>query len=624
MKPDDSATTTRSLALAAMGVIFGDIGTSPLYTMRVAFAAEGGLALGQETLFGVISLIFWSILIIVTMKYILVMLRFDYLGEGGVLALLSLTFQKVSGSPAILSAVTGLGIVAASLFFGDAMITPAMSLLAAVEGITVVAPGLHAWVVPIALVILVTLFSVQKRGTASVGRIFGPVMLAWFLVLGLLGIASIIQRPDVLFALQPKFALWFFTERPGLVVIAMGAVFLCVTGAEAMYADLGHFGRKPIRLAWFAIVLPCLMLNYLGQGALLMNNPQALSNPFFLLAPEILRIPLIVLATLATIIASQAVISGAFSVSQQASRLNLLPRLKVRYTSETARGQVFVPVVNTVLMIAVLLLVVGFGTSDNLAAAYGLAVSGDLVIGSVLLAVVVLASGVRRMYWLLPLLGVFLALELVFLFANATKFMDGGWFPVVVALLISFVMSTWRSGLDSLRIKKDIGPKAMVDGLSLDLGDVHRVPGTAVFFCSASSGCPSSFLHNLKHNKVVHEQTYFLTVDFDDAPRISDDERLSVTRGQNGIYRLVARFGFREDPDITLILRIVRERGLEVHEDFASFFTSKPVIVSVSKRGFFRFRRKFFGWMLQNSPSVASYLRLPPNRVIELGAQVAI
>ncbi|MGE0314753.1 MAG: potassium transporter Kup [Lautropia sp.] len=624
MTPSDSSASTRSLALAAMGVIFGDIGTSPLYTMRVAFNPEGGLALTPETLFGVLSLIFWSILIVVTAKYIMVMLRFDYLGEGGVLALLSLTLQKVSGSPALGAAVTGLGMLAASLFFGDAMITPAMSLLAAVEGITVVAPALHAWVVPIAMVILVTLFGVQKRGTASVGRVFGPVMLAWFVVLGLMGVSSVVQAPEILYALHPKYALWFFTERPGLVVIAMGAVFLCVTGAEAMYADLGHFGRKPIRLAWFSIVLPCLMLNYLGQGALLLRQPAAAVNPFFLLAPELLRVPLIVLATAATIIASQAVISGAFSVSQQASRLNLLPRLKVLYTSETARGQVYVPVVNTVLMIAVLLLVVGFRSSDNLAAAYGLAVSGDLVIGSVLLGVVVIASGRGRLLALLPLLALFLSLELVFFFANATKFADGGWFPVGVATVIAFVMSTWRGGLDSLRIKKDLGPKAVIDGLALDLSDVHRVPGTAVFFCSAASGCPSSFLHNLKHNKVVHEQTYFLTVDFDDIPRVPDEDRLAITRGQNGIYRLVARFGYREDPDISMILRLVRERGLEVHEDFASFFTSKPVIVSVAKRGFFRFRRKLFGWMLQNSPSVASYLRLPPNRVIELGAQVAI
>ena len=646
VKPDGAHGTTRTLAIAALGVIFGDIGTSPLYTVRQSFSSLTGLPLTSETLMSVLSLIFWSVTVIVSLKYILIMLRFDNRGEGGVLALLSLTLRKVEGHRRLVPAVTVLGVFAAALFFGDAMITPAISVLSAVEGILVVAPGVEDWVVPIALVILTSLFWVQRHGTASVGRIFGPVMVCWFLTLGLMGLASIAQDPQVLIGLHPKFALWIFLERPGLAMVAMGAVFLCITGAEAMYADLGHFGRKPIARAWFYLAFPCLILNYFGQGALLMRNPQAASNPFFLMAPEVLRIPLVILATAATIIASQAVISGAFSVTQQASRLNLFPRLKVLYTSETAKGQIYIPAVNWLLLLAVLALVIGFGSSGNLAAAYGLAVSSDLVIGSILLIVSVVASALfapapdgrgaaagalatgrqRRLAWLLLLvpLAIFLAIELTFFAANLRKFVDGGWFPLLVAAALMLVMWTWRSGLDSLRIKKDFGPKALIDGLSLNLADVPRVPGTAVFFSSTAVGCPSSFLHNLKHNKVVHEHTYFLTVDFVELPRLNDDERLTLTRGKNGIYRLVSRFGYREDPDINLILRLARGRGLEIQEEFASFFTSKPVIVPGSGQSPMNIQRRFFGWMLQNSPTVASYMRLPPNRVIELGAQVVI
>lgn len=617
--------SSNSLALAALGVIFGDIGTSPLYTIRQAFRADGGLPLTEAALYGVLSMVFWSILIIVTLKYVLIMLRFDYRGAGGVLALLSLTMGRISGNRLASALVLGLGMLAASLFFGDAMITPAMSLLAAVEGIGVVAPALEHWVVPIALAILVVLFRVQRHGTEAVGRLFGPVMLVWFLTLAVLGVVNIAAHPEILRALDPRHAVAFAIEAPALVMTAMGAIFLCLTGAEAMYADLGHFGRLPITRAWFSVVLPSLVLNYFGQGALLLTDPTAISNPFFMLAPELLRVPLILLATVATVIASQAVISGAFSVSQQASRLNFLPRLRVRYTSERERGQVYVPVVNTTLMLAVLLLVVGFRSSDNLAAAYGLAVSGDLLIGSLLLGVTIMAGNNLRLRWLLPLLVVFVVLELTFLVANASKFNDGGWFPMLVAAVLIVVMSTWRSGLERLRARRGVDPKALVDGLALDLSEVPRVPGTAIFFSSSPSGCPSSFLHNLKHNKIVHDHTYFLTVDFVEEPRIEDADRLTLARGSNGISRLVARFGYLEDPDILRILALAREHGLEIQEEYASFFTSKPVIVLAPVRSrLAALFRRFFGWMLQNSPTVASYMHLPPNRVIELGAQVAI
>ena len=644
--PADAAhADNRKLAVAALGVIFGDIGTSPLYTVREAFSPAAGIPLTPQSLMSVLSLIFWSVTIIVSLKYILFMLRFDHRGEGGVLALLSLTLRKVRGYPRISFAVAALGVFAAALFFGDAMITPAISVLAAVEGISVVAPGLHDWIVPIALAILVGLFWVQRHGTASVGRIFGPVMICWFLVLAFLGMASIVREPLVLLALHPKYAAWIFFEQPQFALVAMGMVFLCVTGAEAMYADLGHFGRRPIARAWFTLVFPCLLLNYFGQGALLIRDPQAAINPFYLLAPEVLRIPLIVLATAATIIASQAVISGAFSVTQQASRLNLLPRLKVLHTSETAKGQIYIPAVNWLLLAAVLFLVVGFGDSGSLAGAYGLAVSSDLVIGSLLLIVTVLAGGLKsstaartasgqarqvarrkRAGWLLLLmpLGLFLALELTFLTANLHKFFDGGWFPLLVAFVLVIVMWTWRSGLDSLRVRKDLGPKTLIDGLTLDLGDTVVVPGTAIFLSSTAVGCPSSFLHNLKHNKVVHAQVCFLTIDFVVSPRMEDHERLTVEQGRNGIWRLIAHFGYREDPDIHMILRLARRLGLDIDEGDTSFFTSKPHIVAGAGHAAASLHRHLFGWMLQNSPTVASYMRLPPNRVIEIGAQVVI
>ncbi|HYF61039.1 MAG TPA: KUP/HAK/KT family potassium transporter, partial [Burkholderiaceae bacterium] len=485
---------------------------------------------------------------------------------------------------------------------------------------------LASYVVPIALAILVALFVIQRRGTASVGRLFGPVMVAWFLVLAALGIASVARTPEIVGALDPRHALRFALESPHLAFVALSAVFLTMTGAEALYADLGHFGRRPIRIGWFSLVFPCLMLNYLGQGALVMRDPAAARNPFFLLAPDVLLVPLVALATLATVIASQATISGAFSVTQQASRLNYLPRLKVLYTSDVSRGQIYVPVVNWLLLVAVLLLVLGFRSSSALAAAYGVAVSGDLLIGSLLLAATVLVTPARRIRWLLPLLALFVALELGFFTANLAKVADGGWFPLAVATVIFTMLTTWRRGMEIMRARKDALPRARRDeiDLDLDLSDVPRVPGAAVFFSSTRVGYPGSFLHNLKHNKVVHERTVFMTVEFDDTPRVPDDERIELQRGRGGVVRLVAHFGFREDPDIGRALRLARRKGLELDPDDTSFFTSKPVVVSVSRRGPFGWRRTLFGWMLQNSPSAASYFNLPPNRVIELGAQVGI
>ncbi|HRA78040.1 MAG TPA: potassium transporter Kup [Burkholderiaceae bacterium] len=611
-----------AVALAALGVVYGDIGTSPLYAFKEAFDAEHGLPLTTANVFAVLSMIFWAVTIVVSLKHVLIMLRFDNRGEGGVLALLSYCAYQLRERPRLLWVVTMLGAFAVSLFYGDAVITPAISVLSAVEGITVAAPALEVLVLPIAIGIIVGLFLMQARGTAAVGAFFGPVMVVWFLSLAAVGVASIAHNPSVLFALDPRYALKLIVEQPGLAFVAASAVFLCVTGAEALYADMGHFGRRPVQAAWFALVLPALTLNYFGQGALVLRDPSAARNPFYLLAPDALLVPLIALATMATVIASQATISGAFSATQQASRLNFLPRLRVLHTSDLARGQIYIPAVNWLLMVLVVALVLGFRSSNALASAYGIAVSGDLLLGSVMMLLVLPFVKELRLLW--PLFLLFAVLELAFFSANAVKLLHGGWFPLLLALLVFTVLTTWRRGLDIMRARKEAGPKASLDGLTLDLADVSRVPGSAVFFSSSRGGCPSSFLHNLKHNKVVHEQTVFLTVEFDDVPRVPDDERIEVMRGTNAIVRVIAHFGYRENPDIDLVLRLAGRKGVVCTIDETSFFTSKPTLVSVTRRGVFGWRRSLFGWMLQNSTSVAKYFNLPPNRVVELGTQVGI
>lgn len=613
-----------ALTLAALGVVFGDIGTSPLYAFKEAFSGKHGIPLTSEHVFAVLSMMFWAVTIVVSLKYLTIMLRFDNRGEGGVLALLSNVAQVVRDRPFLSWLVALLGAFCASLFYGDAVITPAISVLSAVEGISVAAPALEHFIVPIALVILVALFSVQKRGTAAVGAFFGPIMLLWFFTLTVLGIVSIARTPMVMQALNPVYAAMFAAQHPGYAFMAISAVFLCLTGAEAMYADMGHFGRKPVRFAWFMMVFPPLMINYFGQGALVLRDPEAVKNPFFLLAPEPLLIPMVILSTMATVIASQATISGAFSVTQQASRLNFLPRLKTRHTSDTAQGQIYIPLVNWILLALVILLVLVFGSSGRLASAYGIAVAGDLMLTSVIMMIGLPFMANRRLRALWPLFLVFFLIEMLFFAANATKFMDGGWFPIVLALVIFTVLTTWRRGVDILRGRRESAAHRIDDGLKLDLTGIPRVPGAAVYFSSGRQGCPSAFLHNLKHNKVVHEQTAFLTVEFDEVPRILDDERIEIMRGINGITRIIAHFGFREDPDIRLALRLAAHRDVHFEPENTSFFTSKPTIVSISRRGPFGWRRGLFGWMLQNSASVADYFNLPPNRVVEMGAQVGI
>jgi KUP system potassium uptake protein len=620
----DISSSIGALTLAALGVVFGDIGTSPLYAFKEVFNGHSAIPLATDNVFGVLSMMFWAVTLIVSIKYVLVMLRFDNRGEGGVLALMSFAAIALKDRQRLNSLIAALGVFAASLFYGDAVITPAISVLSAIEGISVVAPQFERLIVPIALLILIGLFMVQKTGTAIVGAFFGPVMIVWFLVLAATGIYSIAQTPTVLYALNPMYAIGFIVDRPGVAFMACSAVFLCLTGAEAMYADLGHFGRKPIRFAWFFMVFPPIMLNYFGQAALVIRNPAAVKNPFFNLVPETLALPLVLLATFATVIASQATISGAFSVTQQASRLNFLPRLKVLHTSDTAHGQIYIPLVNWSLLVLVCLLVVSFRSSEKLAAAYGIAVSLDLLIGSLILLIVLPLVGPLRLKFLWALVAFFALIEVIFFSANAAKFWEGGWFPIALAAVMFTVMTTWRSGLEMMQKKKEAAPKSDIDGLTLDLSDVFRVEGTAVFFSSTKVGCPSSFLHNLKHNKVVHEQTLFVTVDFLELPYVKDEDRLQITRGANGIFRVLIQFGFREEPDLTFAIKQAQTQGLAIDINNTSFFTSKPTIVSAGKRGLFGWRQSLFGSMLQNSASVASYFNLPPNRVIELGVQVAI
>ncbi len=614
------------LTLAALGVVYGDIGTSPLYAFKEAFAGVHALPLSPDNVLAVLSLMFWAVTLVVSVKYVTFMLRFDYRGEGGVLVLVTFALQAARERPALASAVSILGAFAASLFYGDAIITPAISVLSAVEGLSVVTPRFERWVLPIAIVLLISLFMVQRRGTARVGKVFGPVMIVWFIVLALLGVGSIIQTPSVLAALNPAYAFSFAVERPALTLVALGAVSLCVTGAEALYADMGHFGKLPIRIAWYALAFPALMLNYFGQGALVLRIPEAAKNPFYLLAPDVLLLPLVVLSTLATIIASQATISAAYSVTQQASRLNFLPRLRVLHTSDTAQGQIYVPLVNWLMLIGVVSLVLGFGSSSALAGAYGIAVNGDMIISTVLLMIVLLARGGRASIFILLALAVFLAIEAVFLSSNLSKISAGGWFPLVLGLALFSVLSTWKRGVELLSARKAAQPEGRAENIRASLSNVVRVPRTGVFFSSRATGYPSAFLHNVKHNMVVHEKTVFVSVEFVDTAYVDDAERLDIERVEQhlegGTWRLNARFGFREEANIDKILSLCAWRGLRFDLERTTFFTSKAEVVAGTKRQGYNWRRALFAWMLQNSPSIADYMRLPPDRVVELRTQV--
>lgn len=616
-----------ALSVAAMGVVYGDIGTSPLYTMREVFAsAHHPLPLTPDNVLGILSLIFWALTLTVSLKYVMFIMRADNNGEGGIMALTSLALRTQRLHPQTLRLLASLGIFGAALFYGDATITPAMSVLSAIEGLEVATPAFKPHIVPIAIVIIVALFLFQRKGTASVARLFGPVMLFWFLALALMGLSNILQHPAVIAAIDPRYAIHFFAANSALAFLALGAVVLAITGGEALYADMGHFGRRPIKLAWLGFVFPALYLNYLGQGALLLADPGALRNPFFLLAPEVLRLPLVVLATIATIIASQAVISGAYSLTSQAIQLGYCPRLRINFTSEHEKGQIYIPNINWLLLSAVLLLVLMFRSSSNLASAYGIAVTLTMMIDTLLAFVVVQALwqwgwGKAGLF-----LVVFLLVDLVFFSANIVKVLDGGWFPLVLGLAIFTLLSTWKRGRDMLyeRLKQDSIPlDAFLESLAYE-GPV-RVEGTSVFLTANPDGVPRALLHNLYHNKVLHRTVVLLNVRFADIPYVPDTDRVTVTALAQGFFRVIVHYGFKDEPNIPAALEQCAQFGLRYEPMETSFFLSREILVPCQRRSCMsRWRQSLFFFMFRNAASVTNYFRIPPNRVVELGAQIEL
>ncbi|MCW1381581.1 potassium transporter Kup [Novosphingobium sp. KCTC 2891] len=612
-----------TLAIGAIGVVFGDIGTSPLYALKESFIGHHPLAVDHAHVFGVLSLIFWTMTVIVTIKYVLVILRADNKGEGGSLALLALIGRRL-GPTKWSAAMAMLGLVATALFYGDAIITPAISVLSAVEGLTIVSPGFADYVLPVSIAIIAALFAIQSRGTAAVGRLFGPVMLVYFAALAVLGLVQIAQAPQVLQALSPVHALRFFMIDPLLAFLALGSVVLAVTGAEALYADMGHFGRRAIMVAWLWVALPCLLINYLGQSALLLRRPEAIQNPFFLMAPDALRLPLVILATLATIIASQAVISGAFSVTQQAIQLGFLPRLRITHTSAHAAGQIYVPLVNWALLGLVILLVLGFRTSSNLASAYGIAVTGTMFITACMAGVLTFA--VWKWHPLLAGLvtGAFLIVDGAYFASNATKVPDGGWFPLLVAAIAFAVLTTWARGRRIVRER--LAEDSMPFDLFLDsvCRRVRRVAGTSVFLASTVEGIPPALLHNLKHNHVLHERVVVLTVITQGVPHVAADARREVEDMGSGFYRMIVRTGFMEEADIPAELAAETRAGGPFRPMDTSYFLARQTLIPSARPGMALWREAFFAWMVRNAASAMQFFNLPTNRVIELGSQLEI
>lgn len=613
------------LTVAAIGVVYGDIGTSPLYMMREAFGDTGGLRVTEMTVLGVLSLAFWALVIVVTLKYVVVVLNADNRGEGGVLALATLAQRGPGGEwrrrIAILLAMAG-----AALFYGDGVITPSISVLSAVEGLKVATPVFEPYVVPLALVILIGLFVVQRRGTAGVGRLFGPVMCLWFLILALLGLTEIIHNPSVLRALNPAHAAAFFAAHGGIAFVALGAIVLAVTGAEALYADMGHFGRSPIRMAWFGLILPALVLNYFGQGALLLRRPEAVENPFYLIAPDWALYPMVLLATCATVIASQAVISGAFSLTRQAVQLGYLPRLEIRHTSASEIGQVYLPHLNWLLMVVVVAVVVGFGSSSNLASAYGIAVTGAMAIDSIL-ALVVAVTLWKWHPWAAGLLFAgFLTVDLALFGATALKIPTGGWFPILLAAMLFTLLSTWRRGRRVLfeRLYDDaVSLPSIIERLVRR--PPQRVPGTAVFLTSSLQAAPLAMLHNLKHNKVLHERVVVLTVITEDVPHVPDSERLRIEAMEGGFYRVLLHYGFMDRPDVPAALaRCGTLCGPPFNMMDTSFFVNRERLIPSGRPDLSPWQEQIFIALSHMAQDATEFFQIPANRVVELGTRVEI
>ncbi|PHV09036.1 potassium transporter Kup [Janthinobacterium sp. BJB412] len=614
-----------ALTLGAVGIVYGDIGTSPLYTLKTIFDPEHGLVLNTPNLLGIISLIFWGLTMIVSLKYVSLVLRADNRGEGGIMALMALALNSVNKISKWHFPLMMLGVFGATMFYGDSVITPAISVLGAIEGLEVAAPGMAQYVVPLTIVVLVSLYAVQRHGTAGIGRWFGPIMLLWFIALAVMGVVNIIEAPQVLAALNPLHAFNFMLENRMIAFIALGAVVLAFTGAEALYADMGHFGKRPIRFAWFLVCSPALALNYLGQGALLLVHPEAISNPFFQQLGAWSVYPLVILSTMATVIASQATISGTFSMTKQAIALGLLPRMRVLHTSESEIGQIYIPAVNWLQLIVVLIAVVGFGSSDKLAGAYGIAVTATM------LATTVLTFFVIRYRWNLPLwlcfgaTGFFIVIDILLFSASTLKFFHGGWFPILLGSILFTVMLTWKRGrmLVFENLQKHAIP--LEDFLqSLFVAPPTRVPGTAIFLRGESDGVPHALLHNLSHNKVLHERVVFFTVHILEEPYVAEKEQVRITELGHNCYQLNVHYGFKDEPDIPKVLALCAQHGLPFEMMETSFFIARQTVISTPGAGMAPWREHLFVAMSRNARGAADYYQIPTNRVIELGTQVEI
>ena len=621
-KPQSSTRYLVTLSLGALGVVYGDIGTSPLYAFRECFRPEHHLAPTAANILGIVSLICWSLVIIISVKYLVLVMRADNRGEGGILALMSLVGVQ-SASKRRRWFIVALGLFGAALLYGDGMITPAISVLSAVEGLDVATPMFKPYIVPITLAVLVLLFVVQRIGTAKVGAMFGPVMMIWFGVISAIGVAQIARAPHVLTAIDPRWAIRFFATNHVTGYLVLGAVFLAVTGGEALYADMGHFGARPIRIAWFAIVFPALLLNYLGQGALMLRDLNAFKNPFFLAAPAWALYPLVGLSTIATIIASQAVISGAFSLTRQAVQLGYLPRLVIRHTSAREIGQIYIPSVNWLLMICAVGLVIAFQASTNLAAAYGVAVTATMAITTSILAVV------ERERWHWSTIAIFcvtvplLFVDLAFFGANIIKVEQGGWFPLLVGVLAFTMMATWRRGRQILNERLAVTQMEAGDLLrDLAAGRIPRVPGTAIFMSRRAEGIPTSLLHNLKHNKVVHKNVVLLSVVVEEIARLPEDERVRWEELGQGVFRLVLRFGYMDETNLPSILASIKDPPVPLQPMITSYFLGRETLLATRRPGMALWRERLFAWMMRNATGAATYFSLPSNQVIELGAQI--
>lgn len=614
----------RALTLGAIGVVYGDIGTSVLYAVKEIFAS-GHVAFNHDNVLGVLSLLFWTLTVIISIKYVSLVLRADNNGEGGLVAMLALASRSVKDRPQLRQFLLVIGIFGTCLFYGDGVITPAISVLSAVEGLEVISHTFSVAVIPLTLLILFSLFAIQKRGTADIGRFFGPVTLTWFLAIAVLGVSQIARYPEVLQALSPHFALGFIYAYPNVTFLILGALVLCVTGGEALYADMGHFGKRPIRLAWFCVVMPALTLNYFGQGALLLANPEAVKNPFFMMAPSWALIPLVILATLATVIASQALITGAFSVTKQAIQLGYLPRLQVLHTNVKAAGQIFMPFVNWGLFVAIVLAVLLFRTSSNLAAAYGVAVTLDMLITTTLTFFVIRFAWRYPLWLCVAVTGLFFFVDLMFFASNLLKLMEGGWFPILIAGLIFVLMLTWKDGRNLLnnKLKADaIDLASFIEAIFVS--PPVRVDGTAVFLTAEPGTVPNAVLHNLKHNKVLHKTNLFVSVRNHEVPWISQDKRVAVQALGHDCWQLVVNYGFKDDMDLPKALQMASDQGFALEAMSTSYFLSRDIIMPKVGAGMAAWREKLFAQMHLNASDAADFLKLPNNAVVQLGSKIEI